>query len=72
MFLNYSEINYFEIPFCKVFAYLACGNGYCELVPHLTFCSNIVHNMMCQHEKVHLHFYLALIGYKILCVYVCN
>lgn len=50
MFLNYSEINYFEIPFCKFFAYLACGNGYCELVPHLMFCSNIVHNMMCQHD----------------------
>lgn len=27
--------------------------------------------MMYQHEKVHLYFYLALLTYKIVCLYVC-
>lgn len=27
--------------------------------------------MMCQHEEVHLYFYLALIAYKIVCLCVC-
>lgn len=51
MFLNYLEINYFEIQFCKLFTYVACGNSCCELVPFLAFCSSFVHNVMCQHEK---------------------
>lgn len=50
MFLNYLETNCFEIQFCKLFAYVACGNSYCELVPHLPFCSSLVHKVMCQHE----------------------
>lgn len=58
--------------FCNCFASsLACGNGYYELVPYLIFCSNIVNYMMCQHEKVHSYFYLALIAYKIVCLCVC-
>lgn len=74
MFLNYlAFLSYLEINYFLIVLQSACGNGYCELVPHLIFCSNIVNYMMCQDKKVHSYFYLALIAYKIVCldIYVC-